>query len=128
MDTATKPIAELHAENTEWIKKLDFYADEIKVMTNRISEIAAKNTAADVMGQVEHFQNQFIIQKNHIDELRHAVNDHETYIVNRIKENPVASDHRKLNDHPVLRDRMNAFEKIFSELRSELNKFLSKTL
>ncbi len=126
MDTTTKPLTELHTENAGWIKDLDFYTDEIRIMKARIEEIAAKNTADDVRAQVEHFQNQLILQRNHVDELRHAINDHESYIVNRATENPVALEQRRLHDHPLLRGRVSDFEKIFNELRAELNKFLAK--
>lgn len=128
MNTATKSITELHTENSEWLKNLDFYNDEIRIMRERIEEIVSKNTGEDIRKQVEHFQNQLIIQKNHIDELRHDIGDHENFIVSQINANPVAVEHRKLHDHPVLRGRMIDFEKIFNELRAEENKFMSKTM
>jgi hypothetical protein len=126
MNTSTKPLTELHTENADWIKHLDFYTDEIRIMQSRIAEIESKNTAHDVRGQVEHFQNQLILQRNHVDELRHDIIDHESYIVNRANENPVALEKQRLHDHPVLRGRMQDFEKIFNELRAELNRFLAK--
>lgn len=69
----TKKVYDLHEENKEWLNKLAFYKDELKVMQNRVSEIAAKNTAKDVLASVEHFQNQLIIQRNNIDELAHSL-------------------------------------------------------
>jgi hypothetical protein len=128
MTTTTKPINELHAENVEWQSRLDFYADEIKMMEGRIAEIASKNTAKEVQAHVEHFQNHIVINKNHIDELRHDIRDHESFIVNRVKENPVAVDHRQLNDHPVLRSRMASFENIFNALRKELDLFAAQLM
>lgn len=124
----TKPITELHIEHTEWLKKLDFYTDEIAVMRKRVEEIASKNTGKEILAQIEHFQNQLIVQKNNVDEIRHSIKDHETYLENRIKENPTASDHRSVNDHPKMRENVNGFEKVFNELRHEFNSFLSKTM
>src|SRR6185295_14072078 len=114
-----KPIAELHAEHTEWLQKLDFYADEITIMKKRLEEIVSKNSSEEIRAQVEHFQNQVIVQKENIDELKHAIKDHENYIENRIDENPTASDHRSLHDHPKMRENVNGFEKTFNELRHE---------
>lgn len=122
----TKKVYELHAEHEEWLKKLDFYSDEMKVMKNRIEEVASKNTAQDVLKQIEHFQNQLIVQKNNLDELKHSIKDHDQYLVNRLKENSVAADLQKSNDHPKMRDNFNWFEKNFNELRKEENTFLSK--
>jgi hypothetical protein len=124
----TKPIAELHAEHSEWLMKLDFYTSEISVMRKRLEEIASKNTSKEILAQVEHFQNQFILQKETIDEIRHSIKDHESYLEKRIDENPTASDHRSLNDHPKMRENVNGFEKIFNELRHEFNLFLSKVM
>ncbi|MGE0567263.1 MAG: hypothetical protein AB7O73_04885 [Bacteroidia bacterium] len=124
----TKKIYELHEEHKEWLSKLAFYKDDLGVMHNRINEVASKNTGSDVLKLVEHFQNQFIIQKNNIDELNHSIKDHETYLENRIKENSVAADHRSVNDHPKMRDAFYSFEKVFEELRHEFNAFLSKVM
>lgn len=124
----TKPITQLHIEHNTWLMKLDFYADEVIIMTKRLEEVASKNTAKDILAQVEHFQNQLILQKENIDEIRHAIKDHENYLENRINENPTASDHRSVNDHPKMRENVNAFEKIFNELRHEFLAFLSKVM
>lgn len=122
----TKKIYEIHEEHKEWLNNLAFYKDEIKVMQNRISEIASKNSSAEVLKQIEHFQNQLIIQRNNIDELCHSIKDHENYLENRVNENPTAVDHRKVNDHPKMRDNYTSFDKVFNELRKELNVFLAK--
>ena len=53
-----------HADHTEWLSKMKFYTDEITILKNRLGEIASKNNQKDVLAQVEHFQNQLIIQKN----------------------------------------------------------------
>jgi len=52
-----------HADHTEWLSKLKFYADEITLMKGRLGELASKNNQSDVLAQVEHFQNQLIVQK-----------------------------------------------------------------
>jgi hypothetical protein len=125
---STKSISELHAEHTEFLNKLNFYKDEIALMRNRVEEVAGKNSNKEVLAHIEHFQNQLIIQRNNIDELSHAVKDHDSYLENRVKENPVSSDVRQVNDHPLMRDNVLQFEKVFNELRHELNSFLSKTM
>ncbi len=124
----TKKIYDLHEEHQTWLKNLAFYKDEITVMQNRITEIASKNSGQDVLKQVEHFQNQLIVQRNNIDELNHSIKDHENYLENRVNENPTAVDHRKVNDHPKMRDNYESFDKVFNELRKELNLFLAKQM
>ena len=47
----------------------------------------------------------------------------ESKIVQEIKKNPVAVEHRKIDNHVKEEDFMIYFEKNFSELRAEYNRF-----
>ena len=111
METKAK-IYDQHAENTEWTSKLNFYKDEIKIMTGRLEEVAAKNSSKEVLAQVERFQNQMIIQRNNIDEALHAVKINEEKLQAEINENPVAVDHRSVEYHAIEKDMVDSFEKI----------------
>jgi hypothetical protein len=75
---------------------------------------------------VEKFENQFKIQNEQIDILNHDINKHVANIEKEISDNPVASDHRKMEDHSNERERMIRFEELFAELRKDLLIFLSK--
>ena len=119
-------IYKQHEENTEWLKKLDFYKDEITILKGRLEELAQKNNAQEVLVEVEHFQNQFIIQRNNIDEIAHKVRENEQSLLEEIKSNPVAVDHRKMEYHAAEQDLVNSFEKVFNEVREDFNKFSAK--
>ncbi|MCC6372316.1 MAG: hypothetical protein IT236_15035 [Bacteroidia bacterium] len=115
-----------HQEHAEWMNKLAFYKDEIVVMQKRIDEVSAKNTSHDLSIKLTHFQNQLTIQSNNIRDLSHHINREEQKIQNNIESNPVAADHRKLEDHAEDRDKVLSFESNFNHLRKELNELLSK--
>ncbi|HMT30494.1 MAG TPA: hypothetical protein PKD91_14560 [Bacteroidia bacterium] len=119
-------IEVLHSEHREWLNKLDFYKDDIPVLRKRLEEVVVKNTDHEVLAMVEHFQNQFIIQRNEIDEFRHAIKEHENVLQAAINANPTAYNRQRLADHPEMNDRMERFEKIFQEFRMELLRFLAK--
>lgn len=121
-----KTIYQLNDEHRIWLNKLDFYKDEIKIMQNRISEIAKKNTSKEVLSFVEHFQNQLIIQKEQTDILSHNIRSHVAYLEEEANANPTAIDHVKFQDHDVQRTNIETFEKIFDDLRKELISFASK--
>ncbi|MBL7924548.1 MAG: hypothetical protein JNL88_10155 [Bacteroidia bacterium] len=121
-----KYVYDLHAEHKEWLNKMSFYKDEIKVMRNRLSEVAAKNTDREVQAHVEHFQNQLIVQDEQADILRHNIKEYENVIEDHLKKNDVAADHLKWDDHSHLRDDVDTFEKIINDLRRELITFLSR--
>lgn len=118
----------LHKEHYEWINKLAFYKDDLKVFEHRLEEIVTANNSHEVMSLVEHFQNQIIIQRNEVDEFRHAIKEHENELEAAINHNPTATNRQRLSDDPVLRTRMERFEVIFQEFRMELYRFLAKYL
>ncbi len=119
-------IFDAHAEHVEWTNKLAFYKDELKVLEHRLEEIATKNTHTDVLSQVEKYQNQFIVQRENIDQIEHIINLEEDKIAKEVNSNPVAVDHRKIETHPGIHDVVNTFELSFSQLRVDFNKFLAK--
>lgn len=119
-------IYDQHRENQDWLKRLDFYKEEIQILRERLEELISKNTNVQFMKSVEHFQNQFIIQRNHIDELAHEIRLDEEKLVKEISQNPVAVDHRKVENHTAEADFMDFFEKNFAALRAKFNQLSAK--
>ena len=119
-------ITKQHQENTAWINKLLFYKDDLMVMQHRLDEVTSKNNAADFLKEVEHFQNQFLIQSEQIDILKHDVKQRENLIEKEVNNNPVASDHRRIEEDTELTNRLTTFENLFTELRKELLTFIAK--
>jgi hypothetical protein len=95
-------------------------------MQNRLDEVTSKNNNPDFLKDVEHFQNQFIIQREQIDILKHDVKQRETIIEKAVEANPIASDHRRMDIDTVLNDKLVRFEEIFNALRKDLLNFISK--
>ncbi|MCC6721165.1 MAG: hypothetical protein IT243_03120 [Bacteroidia bacterium] len=125
---AEKKIYELHHENQEWLKKLSFYKDELKIYQKRIEEIAPLNTAKDFQAMVDHYQNQFYIHLDRINSLKHEIKNDEKTIEGSVVNNSVAVDHRSMPDHESQREKIERFEEIFASLKEEFNSFLSKYL
>jgi molybdopterin synthase catalytic subunit len=123
-----KYLHEIHNENKQWLKQLEFARDEIKTFKNRLGEITTKNTKTEVLAPAEHFQNQFIRHNEVIDELKHDINAEEHKIVENAKANNVATDHRKVEENASLVDRMDSFNKIWGELKEEYTDYLKKVL
>lgn len=124
--TTKAKIIDQHLENQDWLKRLDFYKEEIVILKKRLDEVTSKNNASDFLKDVEHFQNQFIVQRNNIDELAHAIKMNETKLVKEVHTNPIAVDHRKVESHEAEADFIGYFEKNFAQLRGEYNQFLTK--
>lgn len=119
-------IYELHEEHKVWNNKLDFYKDDITILERRLEELVTKNSSQEVRAEIEHFQNQFYIQRNNIDQIKHIINLDEKALEKEITSNPVAVDHRKIEDHPKERDLVETFEQKLNELRADFNSFSAK--
>jgi hypothetical protein len=124
----TKHIDQLHFDHQLWLSETKFFRDELSIYQRRLNEVASKNTSSDVLKQVEHFQNQFIIQENELATIIHLTNEHEQWLTNYAKSHPVAIDHMEFADHVVLTDKMQMFKKLYTELKTDFMKFLSATL
>lgn len=125
MNTGEKLYTQ-HENHVEWINSLKFYADDIIIMKDRLAEIASKNNQKEVMASVEHFQNQFIIQKNNIDEILHVIKLDDKALEKEVNRNPVAVDHRMMPSHASEKEAMDSFEKNFNNLRAEFKTFAAK--
>ena len=60
--------------------------------------------------------------------MNHDIKQHVNKIEESIINNPIASNHRKMDDHAEEREKMIRFEELFAELRKDLLSFLSKWL
>jgi hypothetical protein len=124
----TEKIYTQHNENKEWAGSLFFYKDEIRIMEHRLEEISQKNSSKQIMAKVEQFQNQLIVCRNTIDEIKHKVNLSEDELQVSVMVNAVAVDHRRVKDHTDLRHDIKIFEHVFTGIKSELNLFLIKCM
>ncbi|MBL7951823.1 MAG: hypothetical protein JNM62_08885 [Flavobacteriales bacterium] len=129
MSTATASpsrarIGDLHHDQREWLNALRFYKEDITILEHRLEDIVRRNTKQDVLAGVEHFQNQFIREREVIDELRHDIKQEENLLEKEMKDHPVAIEHRYFTDHTGLRDRFQTFEKLYRELKQEFQLWL----
>jgi len=128
--TTTKQVhlGDLHSDHTVWLNTLEHYKLEIGLFEKRLGDIATRNTRTEVLAELEHFQNQFIRQREVIDELRHALKQHENSLELEVREHPIAVEHRLFADHTDHRDAMVTFEKLYRELREEFMHWLAKRM
>lgn len=123
-----KHIDQLHFEHKLWISSLRLYIDELVIFQHRLGEVSEKNTSPEIRKEIEHFQNQFIVQKEQLDILRHRINEHERSLAHYAQKHPVAVDHVLFDDHAALRDARETFDRLFNEHKTEFISFLDKWL
>lgn len=121
-----KHIDELHFEHKVWVSNMKFYLDELMIFENRLKEIIGRYTKVEVTSRVEHFQNQFIRQREVAQQLISKCNDHEKFLGNQAKDHPIAIDHVLFADHTRLRDEVTIYDKIYRELKTDFMNFLTR--
>lgn len=124
--THTKKLFQLHYDHREWLNKLAFYNDDLKLLQLRLEEVNAKNSDKEVKSLVEHFQNQIIIQQANLDDLRKEIEQHEKALQALIKQNAVAPDRQSIDDTTGQEEKVKDFEHIFADFRGELYEFIAK--
>ena len=115
-------LMEMHAEHNEWQNKIKFYRGELNQLNQKLDEIVSRKPPMDVMASIEHFQNQFTVQNEVMDIMRHDFKQHENAI--EAKHNTITlSDPGLIENHQSHRERLSQFEKLFHELRNEFHGF-----
>ena len=120
----SRPEQFLH-ENKTWNRLLEFFKQENAFLKTRLAEVVDHRTDKEFLTLAEQFQNKFIIKDEYIDELRHDVNLQQQGLNRKENELP---DRDTLKKQEKLRNEMEYFEKDFTKLKNEFNKYLSSVL
>ena len=119
-------ITRIGTDHTIWQKGFGFYKDELDIMEIRLADIASRNTSFEARQGIEHFQNQFIVQRNNIDELKHEVNIYMGKLGTDALQHGGRMETSMLSEHAILHEKYEDFERVMNILRHEFNEFLSK--
>ena len=118
----------LHFEHQLWKRELLFWKDELVFFNNRLSEMVTRWTKKEVLKQLEHFQNEFILHGGVIEDMLEAIEIHETRIAGQDLMGQDALDTAMVKKHMEFRNKMETQERIYADLKKEFFMFLSKYL
>lgn len=121
-------ISHVSAEHSSWLRGIEFYNDEIRIMKHRLEEVSSKYTNVDVKKDVEHYQNQFMVQETNLNHLKHDINNHFKHMEQDVEVHAQHLSNHTLAEHDAMRDKYITLEKIINELRHDFNRFLSKNM
>lgn len=120
---STQDIAQLHFEHQVWGKELAFFADELKSYENRLEELVTASSDHDMLARLEQFQNQFIRQKEVIDQLDRDIRVHEQHLA-KLAQKDMEAAPSDSGLHERMREDMNQFRKIYGDLKTEFFRFM----
>jgi len=124
-----KSIRELHFDHELWLIEMAYWNQEIDVLDKYLAAVIASKADNALLVEVEHFQNQFIIQKNFINSLKHDVKAQEQLIELLEKDiNNRTLTTKKADDEYEIRDKMLTNQKLYNELKGSFKKWLSDKL
>ena len=127
MKEAALAMEDLHFEHRVWSNALTFFKYEIELYEKRLEELVLKYDDHQMLANLEHFQNQFIRQKEVVDELQHEIHRHEAVIANFAKNDQTDNLHHTHFDyHENLNDKMKTFKKLYAEMKEGFWKFSAK--
>ncbi len=115
-----------HFEHQNWKSELAFWKDELKTFNNRLSELITRWTNKDVLKQLEHYQNEFILHGGVIEDLEEIIEEHETSIAGHTKTGNESMDVRLAKKHMEFRNRIDTQREIYNSLKKEFFSFLTK--
>lgn len=127
MEQSTVSIEQFQDELQSWKRELSSSKEEIKSFEKELADLACRKHDREVLAHVEHFQNNFIRQKEVIDELRHDLPD-SRYKVENIFNSRFQSQDNDHDAHAHLNDRMETFRKLYHELKDDFQRFETEHL
>lgn len=116
----------MHFEHEQWKGELAFWKQELQFFNNKLSELVTRWTNKDVLAQLEHYQNQFILHGGVIEDLQETIEKHETRIAGQSIEGEDAIDVRLAEQHVEFRNKMETQRQIYADLKKEFFRFLEK--
>ena len=117
---STASIEQFQDELQSWKRELSSTKEEIKSFEKELAGLASHSHNRDIFPYIEHFQNNFIRQKEVIDELRHDLPDSSRRMESIFLSTYDGTEH---DIHAELCDRMDTFRKLYLELREKFQQF-----
>lgn len=116
-------LDEMLEEHDKWQKQILSYRKELDKFNSILGNLISKNNDKDQLRKIEHFQNQFILQTENLDILRHDFKQHENSIEALQGEKAINPDIKINKVHENQRSRLVEFDKIFKDLSTEFDSF-----
>jgi len=119
----------LHHQSADWLRELEFYVEELAILSGRLEEINSHwKGDKEIMQQAKHFQNKFISLREHADVLKKDIDMREVNVEKIAERKPEELDTQmKVVDDKIF-DRMAALTAGVAVTRYEFNKFLAKAM
>lgn len=126
MKVMSMNIRHWNSAYNDWSRALKFYKEETVILRHRLQDIASKNTWQEVMSQVEHFENQFVLHTDVIEKLLHNIHENVAAIGKEAENYVGFIDDRLPAQLNKLEQQYIVEEKLWLELRQSFHRFCAE--
>ena len=122
MKLEVNDIPRLHFLHQLWENELKFFKEEVVIYEHHLERLVNHYTDRDALAELEQLQNQFIRQKEVIDEIKHEIHvqEHEICVAAKKGLDFEVVEHSKLEED------VRIFRKLYNELKDHFHAFIRK--
>lgn len=117
---------DLHFEHKLWESEMEFWKSELNLFEKKLEELIVKWNKQEFLKQLEHFQNEFILQKGIIENMTGDIEAHEIHIAAQTKSGKDVLNPVLVKNHLSFREKMEIQRQIYTDLKKQFFEFLSQ--
>jgi hypothetical protein len=110
-----------HKEHRQWLSKLDFYQDQIKIFQYELMQVLHRHpNYLSIIEHVDEYRDIFLKKLHRIDEFRHQIILHERRLSQKL-----SPDTEGLWDHSTMRTQIEEFINEFEDMKKSFRRFVA---
>jgi hypothetical protein len=117
---------DLRFDHHIWENELNFYKNELGIFEERLVDMLKRKPSKQLLRELEQFQNQFIRQKEVVDELNHKIHLYDDALRGIPAQIMLEKESNEIKNHKVLEDDLQTNRRIYFDLRNRFNLYLMK--
>lgn len=117
---------DLRYDHHIWENELNFYKNELDIFEERLTDMIQRKPTDELLLELEQFQNQFIRQKEVVDELNHKIHLYDDELKGIPARIMLEIESEEINKHKTLEDDLQTNRRLYFDLRNRFNLYLMK--
>jgi hypothetical protein len=117
---------DLRYDHHIWENELNFYKNELSIFEDRLTDMIQRKPSKQLLRELEQFQNQFIRQKEVVDELNHKIHLYDDELNGIAAQIMLEKGSNEIAKHKTLEDDLQVNRRLYFDLRNRFNLYLMK--
>jgi len=117
---------DLRYDHNIWENELNFYKKELGIFESRLVEMLNRKPSRELLRELEQYQNQFIRQKEVVDQVNHKIHLYDDELKGIPAEIMLPLESREILKHRELEGDIHTTRKLYFDLRDRFSSYLAK--